>query len=142
MTGISPPLAVQGILSFIIRPKEELKKAGRSRSRLPKNILLLSCGQRRKRFYNYRKLKYKGGRIMAKMRVVTFECRECGSEVAVTATGEVLLSPIYCCGVEVTETTSGVSRQAKSKKQITNKTTKKTAPKKVTQKKKPSPKKK
>lgn len=73
---------------------------------------------------------------MAKMRVVTFECRECGSEVAVTATGEVQLSPIYCCGVEVTETISGVSKQAKPKKRITKKTTKKTSPTKITQKKK------
>jgi hypothetical protein len=79
---------------------------------------------------------------MARMRVVTFECRECGSEVVVTATGEVELTPIYCCGVEVAETTSGVSGQAKPKKRITKKTTKKTAPKKVTQKKKPLPKKK
>jgi hypothetical protein len=79
---------------------------------------------------------------MARMRVVTFECRECGSEVVVTATGEVELAPIYCCGVEVAETTSDVSRPAKPKKRITKKTTKKTAPRKVTQKKKPSPKKK
>jgi hypothetical protein len=49
---------------------------------------------------------------MARMRVVTFECRECGSEVVVTATGEVELTPIYCCGIEVAETTSGASRQA------------------------------
>jgi hypothetical protein len=79
---------------------------------------------------------------MATMRVVTFECRECGSEVVVTATGEVELAPIYCCGVEVAETTSGVSRQAKPKKQITKKTAKKTAARKASQKKKPLPKKK
>jgi hypothetical protein len=79
---------------------------------------------------------------MATMRVVTFECRECGSEVVVTATGEVQLSPIYCCGVEVAETTSGVSRQAKPKKKITKKTAKKTAAGKATKKKKPLPKKK
>jgi hypothetical protein len=79
---------------------------------------------------------------MATMRVVTFECRECGSEVVVTATGEVELSPIYCCGVEVAETTSGVSRQAKPKKKITKKTAKKTAARKAAQKKKPLPKKK
>jgi hypothetical protein len=96
----------------------------------------------RKRFYNYHKLKYKGGRIMAKVRIVTFECRECGSEVVVTATGEVQLSPIYCCGVEVTETTSGASRQAKSKKPIRKKTTKKIAQKKAIQRKKPLPKRK
>jgi hypothetical protein len=78
---------------------------------------------------------------MARMRVVTFECRECGSEVVVTATGEVELSPIYCCGIEVAETTSGVGRQAKPKKQITKKTAKKTGAKKATRKKKASPKK-
>jgi predicted RNA-binding Zn-ribbon protein involved in translation (DUF1610 family) len=87
-------------------------------------------------------LKYKGGRIVAGMRVVTFECRECGSEVVVTATGEVQLSPIYCCGVEATETTSGASRKAKPKKLITKKTAKKTVARKATQKKKPLPKKK
>jgi hypothetical protein len=79
---------------------------------------------------------------MATMRVVTYECRECGSEVVVTATGEVELSPIYCCGVEVAETTSGMSRKAKPKKQISKKTVKKTAARKASQKKKPSPKKK
>ena len=79
---------------------------------------------------------------MARMRVVTFECRECGSEVVVTATGEVELTPIYCCGIEVAETTSGASRQAKPKKQITKKTAKKAVARKASQKKKPSPKKK
>jgi len=79
---------------------------------------------------------------MAKMTIVTFECRECGSEVVVTANGEVQLSPIYCCGIEVAETTSGVSRQAKPKKQITKNTTKKITTKKVAKKKKPLPKKK
>lgn len=79
---------------------------------------------------------------MAKLRIVNFECEECGSEVVVTATGEVQLSPIYCCGVEVTEMTSGVSKQTKPKKQITKKITKKIAQKKVTQKKKPLSKKK
>jgi hypothetical protein len=87
-------------------------------------------------------LKYKGGKFMARMRVVTFECRECGSEVVVTATGEVQLTPIYCCGVEVAETTSGVSRQTKPKKQITKKTAKKTAATKGTRRKKPLSKKK
>jgi hypothetical protein len=79
---------------------------------------------------------------MAKMRVVTFECTECGSEVVVTATGEVQLTPIYCCGVEVAETTSGASGQAKPKKLTTKKTAKKTVAKKATRKKKPLPKKK
>jgi hypothetical protein len=79
---------------------------------------------------------------MAKTRIVNFECAECGSEVVVTATGEVQLSPIYCCGVEVTETTSGLRTQTKPKKQITMKTTKKISQKKVTPKKKPLSKKK
>jgi len=74
---------------------------------------------------------------MAKARIANFECAECGSEVVVTSTGEVQLSPIYCCGVEVTETTTDVKKQTKPKKQIAKKTTKKIAPKKVTQKKKP-----
>ncbi|MFI5296070.1 MAG: hypothetical protein ACHQ0Y_13730 [Thermodesulfovibrionales bacterium] len=79
---------------------------------------------------------------MAKTKIVNFECTECGSEVVVTATGEVQLGPIYCCGVEVTETTSGVRKQTKPKKQITKKTTKKITQIKVTPKKKPLSKKK
>lgn len=80
---------------------------------------------------------------MAKLRMVTFECKECGSEVVVTATGEVQLTPIYCCGVEVVETTTGgAAGRAKPKKPIAKKATKKIAQKKVIQKKKPSAKKK
>jgi hypothetical protein len=41
---------------------------------------------------------------MAKARTVTYECEQCGSEIVVTSTGEGELSPIYCCGIEVTET--------------------------------------
>ncbi len=74
---------------------------------------------------------------MATTRIVNFVCTECGSEVVVTATGEVQLSPIYCCGVEVTEMTSGGRKQTKPKKQITKKTIKKVAQKKITRKKKP-----
>ena len=40
---------------------------------------------------------------MAKKRTVTYECEQCGSEIVVTSTGEGELSPIYCCGIEVTE---------------------------------------
>ncbi len=79
---------------------------------------------------------------MAKLKIVNFECEECGSEVILTATGEVQLSPIYCCGVALTEMTPDVSKQTKPKKQITKKTTKKITQKKVTLKKKPLSKKK
>ena len=79
---------------------------------------------------------------MVTARIVNFVCTECGSEVVVTATGEVQISPIYCCGVEVTETTSSASKQTKPKKQITKKTIKKIAQKKITRKKKPLSKKK
>ena len=41
---------------------------------------------------------------MAKKRTVTYECEQCGSEIVVTSTGEGELSPIFCCGIEVTET--------------------------------------
>jgi len=79
---------------------------------------------------------------MARLKIVNFECEECGSEVIVTATGEIQLSPIYCCGVALTEMTPRVSNQTKPKKKITKKTTKKMTQKKVTQQKKPLPKKK
>ena len=43
---------------------------------------------------------------MAKARIITYECEECGSEIVVTPTGETVLSPIYCCGIEVAEISS------------------------------------
>ena len=52
---------------------------------------------------------------MAKARVITYECEECGSEIVVTPTGETILSPIYCCGMEVTDISSSVVRKAAKK---------------------------
>ena len=40
------------------------------------------------------------------MRIVTYECEECGTEVVVTETGGTSLMPIYCCGLEITEVSS------------------------------------
>ena len=79
---------------------------------------------------------------MAIARMITYECTECGSEVVVTATGEIQMSPIYCCGVEVIETASFEKKQTIAKKQKEKKVAKKVAPKKVTQKKRPAAKKK
>jgi len=63
-------------------------------------------------------------------RVVTYNCDVCGSEIVVSETGESQLSPIYCCGVEVTEVSSARKKQAKPKKKATKKVTKKTPKKK------------
>ena len=75
---------------------------------------------------------------MAKAMVVTYECEQCGTEVVVTETGETMLSPIYCCGMEVTEISSVEKKPARPQK----KAVKKVAKKKVTKKKKPAAKKK
>ncbi len=40
------------------------------------------------------------------MRIITYECEECGTEVVVTERGGTLLRPIYCCGLEITEVSS------------------------------------
>jgi hypothetical protein len=78
-------------------------------------------------------------------RIVTYECEQCGSEIVVTATGETLLSPIYCCGVTVTEVSSVPKKQgtvkATVKKKPAKKVTKKVVEKKAA-KKKPASKKK
>ena len=75
---------------------------------------------------------------MAKAMVVTYECEQCGTEVVVTETGETMLSPIYCCGMEVTEISSVEKKPARPQK----KAVKKVAKKKVAKKKKPAAKKK
>jgi site-specific recombinase XerD len=75
---------------------------------------------------------------MAKAMVVTYECEQCGTEVVVTETGETMLSPIYCCGMQVTEVSSVEKKPVKPKK----KTVKKVAKKKVAKRKKPAAKKK
>jgi len=63
-------------------------------------------------------------------RVITYNCDVCGSEIVVSEMGETQLSPIYCCGVEVTEVSSAPKKQAKPKKKATKKVTKKTTEKK------------
>jgi hypothetical protein len=74
---------------------------------------------------------------MATGKVMTFECGQCGTEVVVNAAGEMELSPIYCCGVMVTEVPSQQKKSAKTKKKVARKpvagkvlTTKKTGTKK------------
>jgi hypothetical protein len=74
---------------------------------------------------------------MAKAMVVTYECEQCGTDVVVTRTGETMLSPIYCCGMEVTEISSVEKKPVKPKK----KAAKKVAKKKVAKRKKPAAKK-
>jgi hypothetical protein len=71
---------------------------------------------------------------MAIARVVTYECKKCGSEIVVTKTGETVLAPIYCCGAEVIEASSVERKQTKAKKKTVKKTTKKIAKKKLTKK--------
>lgn len=72
---------------------------------------------------------------MAHVRMVTYECTECGSEIVVTATGESQLSPIYCCDIEVIETISIEKKQTKPEKKTPKKIAKKIAKKKVAKKK-------
>ena len=57
-------------------------------------------------------------------RVVTYECDECGCEVVVTETAETDLSPLYCCGMELTEVSTG-KKAAKPKKKTSGKAVKK-----------------
>jgi hypothetical protein len=81
-------------------------------------------------------------------RVVTYECDECGCEVVVTETADTELSPLYCCGMELSEVSAG-KKAAKPKKKTSGKAVKKpvkkapktVAKKQVTKKKKPAPKK-
>ena len=75
---------------------------------------------------------------MAKAMIVTYECEQCGTEVVVTETGETMLSPIYCCGMQVTEVSSVEKKPTKPKK----KAVKKVAKKRVAKRKKPAAKKK
>lgn len=75
---------------------------------------------------------------MAKAMVVTYECEQCGTDVVVTTTGETMLSPIYCCGMEVKEISSVEKKPVKPKK----KAAKKVAKKRVAKRKKPAAKKK
>ena len=79
---------------------------------------------------------------MAKARIITYECEECGSEIVVTPTGETVLSPIYCCGIEVAEISTVGKKPSRPAKKIASKTTKKVTKKNVAAKKKPAAKKK
>jgi hypothetical protein len=76
---------------------------------------------------------------MAKAIVLTYECKQCGSEIVVTSTGETQLSPIYCCGLEVSEVSSV---EKKPKKRAAKKIAKKVSKKKPAKKKKTGAKKK
>ncbi len=76
-------------------------------------------------------------------RVVTYECNECGCEVVVTETSETELSPIYCCGFEVTEVAAAAKKPKKGTvKKAVRKVAQKVAKKKVAKTKKVTAKKK
>lgn len=79
---------------------------------------------------------------MAKARIITYECEECGSEIIVTPTGETVLSPIYCCGIKVAEISSVEKKPSMSAKKTVKKTANTVTKKKVAAKKKPAAKKK
>jgi hypothetical protein len=79
---------------------------------------------------------------MANATIVTYECELCGSEVVVTSTGESRLSPIYCCGMEVTQISSMKKGAKKAQKKTVKKGTKKVLKKKTAKKRKPAAKKK
>jgi hypothetical protein len=67
-------------------------------------------------------------------RVITYNCDVCGSEIVVSETGESNLSPIYCCGIEVTEVSSVQKKKAATKKKAAKKVAKKTTKKKTAKK--------
>lgn len=71
---------------------------------------------------------------MVKGTIITYECKQCGSEIVVTETGETQLSPIYCCGAEVIEVTSVEKKSTKPKKKIAKTVVKKITKKEVAQK--------
>lgn len=79
---------------------------------------------------------------MAKARIINYECEECGSEIVVTPTGETVLSPIYCCGIEVAEISYLEKKPSTPAKKAAQKTAKKVTKKKLAAKKKPAAKKK
>jgi hypothetical protein len=76
---------------------------------------------------------------MARRRTVTYECEQCGSEIVVTSAGEGELSPLYCCGIEVTEISSNVKKVVRPKKKAAKNVSskKRTSQKKTPAKKKP-----
>jgi hypothetical protein len=74
---------------------------------------------------------------MAKGMMITYECDRCGTEVVVSPGSGVQLSPIYCCGMEITEVSSVAKTPAKTRKKTVKKVVKKVSKKKVAPKKKP-----
>jgi len=78
-------------------------------------------------------------------RIVTYECEQCGSEIIVTEAGETRLSPIYCCGITVTQVSAVGEKPAapkkKAAKKVVNKAVKKPVKKTVAKKKSTSRKK-
>ncbi len=75
-------------------------------------------------------------------RMVTYECDECGCEIVVTEMPETELTPISCCGMEVTEVSSAAAKPAqKTVKKTAKRVAKKVAKKKVVSRKKPAAKK-
>lgn len=68
-------------------------------------------------------------------RMVTYECDECGCEIVITEMPETKLTPIYCCGMEVSEVSSAAGKPGKKTvKKTTKKVAKKVAAKKVAKK--------
>ena len=67
-------------------------------------------------------------------RIITYECEQCGSEIIVTETGETQLSPIYCCGITVSEVSSVQKKATPAKKAAKKVVAKKAAVKKVVKK--------
>lgn len=53
---------------------------------------------------------------MARARTITYECEQCGSDIVVTSTGEGQLSPIFCCGMQVTEIATARKSAARKKR--------------------------
>jgi hypothetical protein len=64
-------------------------------------------------------------------RIVTYECEQCGSEIIVTEAGETRLSPIYCCGITVTQVSAVGKKPAAPKKKVAKKVVKKAVKKPV-----------
>ncbi|MDA8432681.1 MAG: hypothetical protein M0Z60_06940 [Nitrospiraceae bacterium] len=67
-------------------------------------------------------------------KVITYECTQCGCEITVNEAAETELMPIYCCGMEVSETAFPKKARASSKKTARStgkKTAGKAAPKKT-----------
>lgn len=64
---------------------------------------------------------------MATLRTVDYVCEVCGTEIAVTGEGEGSLSPIYCCGVTVSEVAVRPVKKSGAAKTGAKKKPKKTA---------------